>query len=364
MMLALIASSMGFANASPLTCAEGGTCVVGDTGPGGGIVFFVKSTGPLHAQASYSSLDTLLGHNFIDSGSRKSACLISSGCGQEVLSVDLTKDEQAALPWDYLEISTTALSTSVGWSSATTTDLFIDTRFGKGLDNSAAIISAFPSDNSSNNAAHLTANYSSNGLNDWWLPSMDEASLVLYTAYQHEQSGAPKTIDFPNCMWTSNSNWNSIGNGLSWQTYGGGPNHNFWQTLSVDRIAACDTYAVRGFSKAADTPSTTPASTTPASLTKKHTTHFAFSSSVLSVKAKSKLAKVAKSEKSSIVNIKVEVGRISGVPTAWMKNLAEYRGLTIKSYLVRKGLTASNISVSHKIIKQHKRPKTKVVFNP
>ncbi|CAB4329642.1 MAG: leucine-rich repeat protein [Actinobacteria bacterium] len=33
------------ANATTLTCAQGGECVVGDTGPGGGVVFYVDSTG-------------------------------------------------------------------------------------------------------------------------------------------------------------------------------------------------------------------------------------------------------------------------------------------------------------------------------
>jgi BspA type Leucine rich repeat region (6 copies) len=39
------AQNISAANATTLTCAQGGVCVVGDTGPGGGVVFYVDSSG-------------------------------------------------------------------------------------------------------------------------------------------------------------------------------------------------------------------------------------------------------------------------------------------------------------------------------
>ena len=43
-----LASSIGAAvpvSAKVFSCADGGTCSIGDIGPGGGVVFFVKGTG-------------------------------------------------------------------------------------------------------------------------------------------------------------------------------------------------------------------------------------------------------------------------------------------------------------------------------
>jgi hypothetical protein len=42
-------------SATPVTCATGGVCIVGDTGPGGGIVFYVQASGTFACGATLAS---------------------------------------------------------------------------------------------------------------------------------------------------------------------------------------------------------------------------------------------------------------------------------------------------------------------
>ena len=70
------------------TCATGGVCAIGDTGPGGGVVFFVKS--------SYTNTS------------------VSTQNGTRTTS--LTSQELAALPFDYLEAA------PIGWDASSATD--------------------------------------------------------------------------------------------------------------------------------------------------------------------------------------------------------------------------------------------------
>ena len=70
-----------------LTCAQGGTCAVGDTGPGGGTVFFVKPASGGFS-ASLSIPDT------------SSMCQMMHMCQDVNVNVALTSAEVAALPID------------------------------------------------------------------------------------------------------------------------------------------------------------------------------------------------------------------------------------------------------------------------
>ncbi len=74
--------------ASASTCATGGVCSIGDTGPGGGVVFFVKSS---YADTSIST----------QNGTR---------------TTSLTSSELAALPFEYLEAA------PIGWDASSATD--------------------------------------------------------------------------------------------------------------------------------------------------------------------------------------------------------------------------------------------------
>jgi hypothetical protein len=117
-----------------LTCATGGTCVVGDTGPGGGIVFYV-----------HSDADNL----FTSTG---------SDCGSSC---------------KYLEAATADQSTSITWCSDTTTLIGTATAIGEGMANTTtAAITC------STGAIRTAADYSNGGKSDWHLPSLDELNQL------------------------------------------------------------------------------------------------------------------------------------------------------------------------------------------
>jgi len=115
-------------------CADGGTCVVGDTGPGGGIVFYV-----------HSDADNL----FTSTG---------SDCGSSC---------------KYLEAATADQSTSITWCSDTTTLIGTATAIGEGMANTTtAAITC------STGAIRTAADYSNGGKSDWHLPSLDELNQL------------------------------------------------------------------------------------------------------------------------------------------------------------------------------------------
>lgn len=126
----------------PLSCAAGGTCVVGDTGPGGGIVFYVASS------------------NFSSTG---------SDCGSDCRYLEFAPRAGEsfrvwALPWAV----TGAVATAIGSGYQNT--IMISTQAGNVETNSAAVY-AF--------------NYSNNGKTDWHLPSKDELNeLCKYARRQ------------------------------------------------------------------------------------------------------------------------------------------------------------------------------------
>jgi hypothetical protein len=126
-----------------VSCALGGTCVVGDTGPGGGKVFYVSVGG--------------------------FACGISRTATCHYL-------ELAPLSWNSGTdpLRTWAQSTPVDYTS---TSLLLSQSIGYGAQNTKAIIDQGNS-NTATSAAAMAASYSVvvNGttVNDWFLPSENE----------------------------------------------------------------------------------------------------------------------------------------------------------------------------------------------
>ena len=165
-----IALSLGISTpAHAATCATGGTCVIGDIGPGGGTVFFVKST---YTPTSIST----------QNGAR---------------TTSLTSAELAALPFDYLEAA------PAGWDNSSATDPTINysndnnsanynqisgSKIGTGKANTDQMVSLYSSDNSSNNAAIRIRNATIGGKSDWWLPSNDELILMFTNLYKASPS--------------------------------------------------------------------------------------------------------------------------------------------------------------------------------
>ena len=129
------AASAASATVTPvLTCAEGAACAVGDTGPGGGKVFYVR------AEAG----------TFTSTGSDcNTAC-------------------------KYLEAAPTDQSTGIVWCSNTTTALNTrGTAIGTGMANTTTADTTCTS-----GAIQIAADYTNNGKADWHLPSKDELNQM------------------------------------------------------------------------------------------------------------------------------------------------------------------------------------------
>lgn len=151
--------------ASASTCATGGVCSIGDTGPGGGVVFFVKSS---YADTSIST----------QNGTR---------------TTSLTSSELSALPFEYLEAA------PIGWDASSATDpewrynstgssagysTITDVKIGTGRNNTELMRTLNPTDNAANNIAYKLAETSIGGFNDWWLPSNQELILMFTNLYK------------------------------------------------------------------------------------------------------------------------------------------------------------------------------------
>ncbi|MCU1367218.1 MAG: hypothetical protein JWN39_2857, partial [Ilumatobacteraceae bacterium] len=149
------------------TCADGGVCSLGDVGPGGGIVFFVKGQGPF--SASRVEPDTT------------PACVAdSTACSPHTISVALTAEQQAALPFDVLEVAPVAAQVNRAWSTSTTDVAAADASLvGSGQTDSQAVLAASPTED---NAATSALAYSTATAGDWYLPSADELALILIRA--------------------------------------------------------------------------------------------------------------------------------------------------------------------------------------
>ena len=117
---------------APVACADGGVCAVGDTGPGGGKVFYVSAT------------------NFTSTG---------SDCGTTC---------------KYLEAAPSDQSSGVAWCSNTTSALgTTGTAIGTGMANTTTADTTCTT-----GAIQIAADYTNNSKSDWYLPSKDELNQL------------------------------------------------------------------------------------------------------------------------------------------------------------------------------------------
>ena len=174
---ALIFPSFTPTQATVLTCAQGGTCAIGDAGPGGGIVFFIKQV-----------------------GSFEESFTVSGGFGMSrTYTVALTSSQQAALPFEYLEFAPTGRgggTWGTGGAITNNTSLLI----GTGEANTDDILLT-QTGVASDNAARYAKDYVNNGRTDWFLPSYHELLLMMLRV----KLGTFPTSYFPDGLWASST---------------------------------------------------------------------------------------------------------------------------------------------------------------
>ena len=209
-----------------LTCATGGTCAVGDTGPGGGVVFYVA------------------GSNFTSTGSDcNTACKYLEAA---------PADQSASIEW----ATTAAFCYADGFDSGTsncrensiysnTADQAASrtaaTAIGKGMANTNQIYARLTTAGSAETttyAAGIAWAYSNDGKTDWHLPSKEELNELCKYARNTGQAAGAATVcsggsaatgrGFANAMYWSSS---EIGADAAW-----GQSFNVGSQLSTNKI--------------------------------------------------------------------------------------------------------------------------------
>jgi uncharacterized repeat protein (TIGR02543 family) len=143
------------------SCASGGTCVVGDTGPGGGIVFYVA------------------GSNFTSTG---------SDCNTTCR---------------YLEAAPADVGTTHTWCSNTSTALGVRaTGIGNGMANTTTADTTCTS-----GAIQEAANYTNNSKSDWHLPSKDELNELCKYARNTGQAAGGAVLCVGGSLRTGFATW-------------------------------------------------------------------------------------------------------------------------------------------------------------
>ena len=143
---------------APLTCATGGTCVIGDTGPGGGKVFYVAST------------------NFTSGAPCGSKCrYLEAAPAGWIVSSTPTGQTNCAIA------GTSAADPRCEWSAFTSNAIGTTaqgTAIGAGYANTSAMVAQGRSAGKAGSVARL---FQGGGKADWSLPSREELTQ-LYRA--------------------------------------------------------------------------------------------------------------------------------------------------------------------------------------
>lgn len=324
------------------TCALGGPCAVGDVGPGGGVVFYARTPGA-----------------FTDSISRN-FCVMPNMCSSSSAQVDMTSTQVSALTFDYLEFAPASGLTSLKQASADSITI-TSSSFGAGITNTNSFISAFPNDNSTNNASHWANNYASNGKEDWFLPSRDELATLMIRYYKDELGPSSPLSGSFYTAWSSEN-----------QTIFRGDPYYVSKSYGSNSTNSFFVIPIRAFSSTPVPTAPTPAAPTPATsdtpvitetkVTASSKIKFDRSSSTLSDASKAKLKKLAATVGSGAeITAMVSVGRLDGVTSSQMKALAKLRAKAISEYL--KSIIDIDNTYKVKIIDSGIKPVTTIKAN-
>jgi outer membrane protein OmpA-like peptidoglycan-associated protein len=326
------------------TCAQGGICAVGDVGPGGGVVFYVRTSGNFSDSHSFTYLDMNMNRSMTD-----------------VVTVSLGSTDVAGLQFDYLE---SAPSSGIVTRPQASADGATGTSYalGAGQANTNLFLQQFPSDTASNNASFYANDYVSNGLSDWFLPSVDELAL-LSIRHLNNELGANDPFSQTNIFFWSSSameNFLKDDSGLT-KNYG----MNSPATNSVIPIRAfSSTPAPAPTTTPTPTPTTSaaPVVTTPAKVSASSKIKFDRSSSVLTKASKAKLKKLAKTVGADAeIKVQAAVGPLNNASKAQMRALSKLRAKAIAKYL--KSQISMNQTYKIKIIDEGIKPVTSVTAN-
>jgi hypothetical protein len=345
LLAALIASlTSGPANAvDTRTCAQGGTCAVGDVGPGGGVVFYARVSGAF--TDSYS--------NQFDDG--------DDGLRTYTAQVDMTSSEVVALTFDYLEFAPSSGFTSLKQASADGLTVTFS-KFGTGQTNTSAFLADFPGDNGTNNASHWANNYAANGYQDWFLPSTDELALLLIRHLKGQLgSSSPLSGNYYQA-WTSENGiiFLSSPSQIVMSFGKNSTDQNF--IIPIRAFSSTPAPAPTTTPTPAPTTSAVPVVATPAKVFATSKIKFDRSSSVLTKASKAKLKKLAKSVGADAeIKVQAAVGPLNNASKAQMRALAKLRAKAIAKYL--KSQISMNQTYKIKIIDEGFKPVTTVKAN-
>ena len=169
----------------------GGACILGDVGPGGGLVFLI-SGGLRYEMAPKTWVNIAAGRP--------------------------TADETISLQWCNNTSSdvTGAVGTAVGTGSANTT----------------AIDAAC-----TNGAGQSAADYSANGLSDWFLPSLDELNAMCNYSRNPTAPAAPIAYPGVGCFGPAGSGGSTQNVTFAAGTYGFA-NGNYWNSSQHSNTTA------------------------------------------------------------------------------------------------------------------------------
>lgn len=150
----------------PATCAAGGTCAVGDIGPGGGVVFFVSSTPFTSAAACGTSC------RYLEAAPAGWSTSPASGCAVA---------------------GTASTDPKCGWSANTAAAVGTSTALGAGFANTTAMVTL---NNTAGHSATAARAYNGGGKTDWFVPSFVELNELC--KYARNQVTGDRTVECTN----------------------------------------------------------------------------------------------------------------------------------------------------------------------
>ena len=183
------------------SCADGGRCNLGDSGPAGGVVFYVASTAFACGANMASTCKYLESAPNLWNPDSKISCKAATGtsCGGRVQETSDFSSTGLGFPWCT--------------GSGETTDVNADgTGIGSGFANTTAMLSVCnPGD-----AGNVARSYTGGGLTDWSLASKDELS-ALYSYNNRAAIGGFNSGSY----WSSSQDNRKLSNAQNFSSTGG-----------------------------------------------------------------------------------------------------------------------------------------------